>query len=68
MSAYDNDWRVTNLSDEDSAQFIIDDGNGRPGRVERSAPFHWAASWAGERPRYHESRDEAIRWLIGDPR
>jgi hypothetical protein len=67
VSAYDNDPRVTNLSDEDFTLYVVDDGNGRQGRVECSMPPHWAASWAGEKPRFHGTFDEAIRSLIGDP-
>ncbi len=67
MNAYANDPRVRNLSDEDFILFVVDDGNGNHGRVEMEGIIHWAASWAGERPRFYGSRDEAIRSLIGDP-
>lgn len=68
MSAYDNDPRVTNLSDQDFILFVIDDGRGELGRVEFSRPPHWwAASWPGERLSFYGTRDEAIRSLIGEP-
>jgi hypothetical protein len=67
VSAYDDDPRVRNLSDEDFTLFVVDNGNGDHGRVECSMPPYWSASWVGEKPRFYDTADEAIRSLIGDP-
>lgn len=67
MSAYDNDPRVENLSDDDFILYVVNDGNGNHGRVELSGIIHWAAMWVGEKPRYYASADDAIRSLIGNP-
>jgi hypothetical protein len=67
VSAYANDPRVKNLSDEDFTLFVVDDGRGNHGRVECSTLPHWSAGWVEERPRFYSSLDEAIRSLIGDP-
>lgn len=67
MSAYDNDWRVQNISTEDFGVYVVWDEDGSSGRVEHSTATTWSATWNGGKLRRFGSLDEAIHSLIGDP-